>query len=400
MSKKLILLSTALFTCLIFFFSCNKESQTKEFIETGKNSISVNEAKSWYANHSSQQSNSTMAKTSAKKINTFYPKWDKAITTSDKNYEIVECPLKFDTHPGFIISPIGNTNNNNVHGITRLLILKNKKDGSIRSALMNIYSASGENDSTITYSNKGKHFSGYIFFTYLNGEFINGWLYNDGIIIKQSKRELLHTNTASKALPPDQNCENIEIKWYEQDCFYYTDGTSNCTDWYYIGSSYVNYCPGGGGGDGGVDNNDQNECISQLDGVSINIKESVELGNDDGISRTKFYNWKIYQVSSAITTAYLSSKETGVQKKGIDNIWRFVSFDHTGINSSGVIIGWSLTAENVSAITSITSHLGVTAQVANIDLNYDAEISFICKGFPISTTSNGLNASNNWYVNE
>jgi hypothetical protein len=65
-----------------------------------------------------------VAKTSAKKINTFYPQWNKAITTSDTNYEIVECPLKFDTHPGFIISTI---DNNNIHGITRLLILKNKK---------------------------------------------------------------------------------------------------------------------------------------------------------------------------------------------------------------------------------------------------------------------------------
>jgi hypothetical protein len=116
---------------------------------------------------------------------------------------------------------------------------------------MHIYSTSGEDDSTITYSNIGKYFSGYIFFTDVNGEFINGWRYENGTITKQCKRVQSSTNVAAKALPPDQDCETVEVRWYEQDCNYYTDGSVDCTDWYYIGSTYETECTGGGGGDGG-----------------------------------------------------------------------------------------------------------------------------------------------------
>ncbi|HVT85935.1 MAG TPA: hypothetical protein VHD35_12095, partial [Chitinophagaceae bacterium] len=172
MTKKLILFATTLLVSLLIIFSCNKESQIEKQAETDKNSFSVAEAKSWYVSYSVQQRNSAVALRD-KKISNFYPQWNKAITTNDKNYEIVECPLKFDKNPGITISTNRDTNNI-IHGITRLLILKNKKSGVIRSALMHIYSTTGEDDSTINYSKRGNHFSGYIFFTDVGGEFVNG----------------------------------------------------------------------------------------------------------------------------------------------------------------------------------------------------------------------------------
>lgn len=258
MTRKLILSATALLLCMFAFFNCNKDSHSEQEIETGKSSLTIPGAQSWYTNQSNQQSGSVASRPNKNKIGRFTPQWGKAITSGDKSYDVVECPLRFDNKPGFTISAKGNSKDS-IHGSTRLLILKNKKTGTIRSALMNIYTTSGNDASGVTYSKKGNHFSGYIFFTDVNGEFINGWQYEDGRIIKQSKKTLSSSNTASKAMPPidDDDCETYETRWYEQDCEYYTDGSSECTDWFYIGSTYETYCTGGGGGggsDGGYEN--------------------------------------------------------------------------------------------------------------------------------------------------
>lgn len=274
MIKKLILLSTASITSFLLFYSCSKESETGKFNKTDNKNFSITEAKDWFSNHTTQQSNPGLAKKNYKKNSTFYPQWNNAIVTGDKNYEIVECPLKFDAHPGFIISTNDKVNNT-IHGITRLLILKNKKSGTIQSAFMHIYSTSGSDDFTITYSNKGAHFSGFIFFTDSYGEFINGWQYNDGVITKQCKRKLPKNNISSKAPlpPPEDDCETLEIRWYEQDCDYFSDGSSQCTDWFYIGSTYETYCSsGGGGGYSGEDNKDKQKIIPD---TSITKHEKV-----------------------------------------------------------------------------------------------------------------------------
>lgn len=159
MTKKFIINSTVLLTSLFVFFGCNKELQKEKLNE--KNIFSIADAQSWYVNHSSYHPNSAL-RTSGTKINNFSPLWDKAIITGDDKYEIVECPLKFDKNPGFTIS---NTNNQNTtpNGITRLLILKNRNSGVIQSALIHIYSDSGNLDEHITYSNREVSFSRNIF---------------------------------------------------------------------------------------------------------------------------------------------------------------------------------------------------------------------------------------------
>ena len=223
MTKKLFIVQIALLTGLLIFLSCNKESQKETASDNVQNFFSIADAKSWYVNHSSRRPNSASTRTGNTKINNFSPLWDKAIITGDDKYEIVECPLKFDKNPGFTIS---NTNNQNTtpNGITRLLILKNRNSGVIQSVLMHIYSNSGNLDEHITYSNREVSFSGNIFFTDLNGEFVNGWLYENGKIIKQSKRNNTTSNIAARALPPEEDCQTYETKWYERTCYYYTDG--------------------------------------------------------------------------------------------------------------------------------------------------------------------------------
>jgi hypothetical protein len=261
MTKNLIILPAALLIGLALFFSCNKESQKERITEAEENSFSIEEAQSWFINHSAQQSNSGLSRASSQKISSFYPQWNKAKTTSDKNYEIVECSLKFDRNPGITISMQGEDTNNNAHGIIRLLVLKNKKNGTIRSALMYIYSSSGQDDSTITYSNRGNHFSGYIFFTDISGEFINGWQYEDGKIIKKGKTITVSDNSAMKALPPGDGdgmtCHTVITDWYERDCVEYYNGDYQCGPWTYMYSTYQEYCePTGGGGDGGYGGDD------------------------------------------------------------------------------------------------------------------------------------------------
>jgi hypothetical protein len=107
MTRNLIILPAALLIGLALFFSCNKESQKERITEAEENSFSIEEAQSWFINHSAQQSNSGLSRASSQKISNFYPQWNKAKTTSDKNYEIVECSLKFDRNPGITISTQG-----------------------------------------------------------------------------------------------------------------------------------------------------------------------------------------------------------------------------------------------------------------------------------------------------
>jgi len=187
------------------------------------------------------------------KIKGFSALWDKAISSEDENYYVVECALQWDKNPGFGISekgkPPATTN-----GTTRLLVLKSKKTGAIQPVLMHTFSTSGVADETISYTSRPLKFSGYVFFTSLTGEFINGWLYQNGKIVKQSKGGALPDNDAAKALPPiddgGQSCTTYETSWYERDCVEYYDGHRECGDWIYLYSTYQTYCSGGGGGTG------------------------------------------------------------------------------------------------------------------------------------------------------
>jgi hypothetical protein len=115
---------------------------------------------------------------------------------------------------------------------------------------MNIFSESGKIPDNITYTDRDPHFTGNIFFTNLDKTFINGWHYKDGKIIKSSQGTK-NPNQAAQRIELDE-CTTQEIRWYQRTCYYYTNGTSECTEWTYVGSTFETYCSGGGSGGGGT----------------------------------------------------------------------------------------------------------------------------------------------------
>ncbi|MEO6837662.1 MAG: hypothetical protein ABI261_02930 [Ginsengibacter sp.] len=159
--------------------------QFQEDASMGRNdALSVKEAKAWFDNIPSVSLRTTSDNKQHLQIRT--PFWNRAIQSADSIYSIVELPVQFDKSPGIVITTPQTANLSKPNDVVKLLILKDKRDGTMRSALMHIVSDNGMADSTNTYPKRNTHFSGFIFYTNLDGSFINGWKYADGKITLQS----------------------------------------------------------------------------------------------------------------------------------------------------------------------------------------------------------------------
>ncbi len=253
MRKTIFKPSAILILGLVLSISCNKNQQDVIVNSTDQTGFSIAAAKQWYTTNFSNKQAGSVSNKSNKKIGIFSPLWAQSVNGGDDNYEVVETPLVFDHTPGFSLS--ANTAND-INGITKLLVLKSKRSGRILSALMHIFSKSGLEDKNVTYSKIPAKFTGNIFFTDLEGTFINGWQYEDGKIVRKSNKEINAANPAGKVLPPDEGgCQTVEVFWYARDCqeVAYNSGVYTCGPWQYTGSTYETYCtsPAGGGGGGG-----------------------------------------------------------------------------------------------------------------------------------------------------
>lgn len=252
MKKTFLLFLTAFSLTLLSLLSCQKTETATANNEASKSPFAVKEAKAWYEN--SLTGNATSSKTNGNaKIKNFTPLWEQGKTSEDETYYVVECPTKFEKTPGFLIQHSSSSaDTNNVKGKTKLLVLKNKKTGKILSALMHVVSETSSGGE-ISYRPKNSQLTGYIFFTDLDGEFVNGWKYKNGeIIAKGSKKAAQLIN--GKALPPDDphnnSCWTVVTNWYERDCIEYYNGDYQCGNWNYMYSTSETYCPPSSGGTG------------------------------------------------------------------------------------------------------------------------------------------------------
>lgn len=230
--------------------------QFQESISTGRNdALSLAEAKAWFENIPSSSLRTTSDNKQHLKIRT--PLWNRAIQTADSNYSIVELPVQFDKSPGIVITTSQAANLSKPNDVVRLLILKGKRDGTMHSALMHIVSDNGIGDSTNTYGKRNTHFSGFIFYTNLDGSF-NGWKYKDGKITLQStskagsnkiSRRVNMGDALSVMAPPSPepvDCSTYTIIYEERYCV-----GDVCTPWVEYDRETYTYCTGGGGGGGG-----------------------------------------------------------------------------------------------------------------------------------------------------
>lgn len=218
------------------------------------------------------------------KIKNFTPRWNRAINGEDKAWYVVEVPLSFDKTPGFVIKTQSENEQKNINGRTSLLILKNKRNGEIQSALMHIASNDITKDTTLTYFNRSEDFGGNIFFTDINGLFINGWLYEKGKIVAKSKGTASNQQSAREFL---NECQVVGTDWYERTCYYYDDNSVECTNWEYVGTTYQTYCSdGGGSGGGGGYQGDNDDNVDKItDSLTNQILDCA---------RQKIEDWSAY----------------------------------------------------------------------------------------------------------
>lgn len=183
----------------------------------------VNEAKDWFSGNKAALAtkvtlNSTDNFLSA--ISDFTPVWDSARTAVDTNYYVVEAPAKYLKRIVFATDSTGA----NANGITRLLVLKGKKTGSVSAVLMQVHSDAGTDINSVHYMDLPANFSGNIFYTTIQGAFMGGYIYKNG---KITKRSVNGGNTAKPAGPQilqayvgDDGCQNVDMGWFLYTCYY------------------------------------------------------------------------------------------------------------------------------------------------------------------------------------
>ena len=250
---------------LLVLNGCKKnmlDSSTSTNPSSNLNGLSISEAKAWYEQNPAVLFRSTSESKFPFKIS--FPFWNKAISTSDSNYYLVDIPVQFEASIGVTISKAPNKPDpGKANDLVRMLILKSKKFGTIQSALMHVVSDDGIVDSTNTYSKRNSRFTGFIFFTNLDGSFINGWKYEDGKITMSSSKKTKQSKISkrinmSDALsltdpidPEPVDCSSYTVVYEERYCI--GDSGDNCTPWMYVGEDTYTYCTGGGGTSGGGD---------------------------------------------------------------------------------------------------------------------------------------------------
>ncbi len=254
--KKLFLpYATLLILIITLFDSCKKNTQeviSSDVPQVLQTKLSIAEAKNWYSTSlgTGSISNAKIG-TDRNKLGKFVPLWDKALNSEDDKYYVVESPVKFDTTIGYSVKTADKSPSVPINGTTKLLILKDKKTGEIISALMHIYSSTGSGAEQNNYGKRDGKFSGVIFFTDIDGNFINGWKYENGKITGQSKTSSSSPKNNNKEAPV---CTTNTVSIYGHWCWYDEYGNaSDCGPWEFLYSYSETTCSdyGGSGGGGG-----------------------------------------------------------------------------------------------------------------------------------------------------
>jgi hypothetical protein len=281
---------------------------------------------------------------------------------------------------------------------------------------MHVFSNSGAEEKNITYSKGKKDFTGTIFFTDLDGNFVNGWQYEKGKITGKSNKEMTLSNPAGKSLPPGEGgtCQTTEVLWFERDCVEYYNGNYQCGQWTYLYSTYYTTCiPSGSGGggsygdDGGAGTGTPN-CDNYIadfntyaaSGIEMSEKRPITTNSQTSVMRDKNYPWAVYMFPGSslpfvgtLPPIIFISHETGITVKNNANEWVWESLTHKTFSKEGtsVVIIPSISLNNANA--------NISGPIATMDLSFNIGVAVICKGVAIEKGSNH-NRFNRWYASE
>lgn len=392
-------LSAICLSTIIGLFSCQKNKETTA--EKNTRSLTKEAAIKWFE----QNEKNVSGNSSRRSVSNFTPKWDAAILSQDGKYEIVESPLRFEKAPGFSFADQKrkDESNSTINGNSRLLILKNKDDGSISGALMHIYSNSGKESTNLSYVSRGNNFSGFIFYTDLKGKFINGWQYENGKITKTTSAAINRSSEGSRARPIEEECQTIEISIYERYCTYYNDGSSQCTDWNYIESILVTSCTGSGGGGGGgdiattCDAPNPSDVLASLTSISeiIPTTPGPVITNSTTGETTKTWNLEWYCGTNTFlfyTWKYKSFETAILEKSG--TTWKFKSLEHKNILKEGTIPACTAVSHELG---SATQEISADGSQASMRLSFSVTVNVTCCA-PCPPMTKILPAYSTWYA--
>lgn len=241
--------------------SCRKDSKLTGTTVTPANAstnFAVTDARTWFSQNKNSLANKIKLNSETSflsKLTAFKPLWDSARTATDTNYYVVEAPAEYVEKIVFSTSD----GKDNINGLTRLLVLKNKRNGNLSAALMQVHGDKGVNIDKVHYMNVPGSFSGSVFYTTLQGSFINGYFYTDGKIVLKSQPATAAANpTGPKILllPSDGGCTTKIFAIYAQTCYYSAnDVLQYCDPEQYLYSIEQTFCSNnqGGGGGGGIE---------------------------------------------------------------------------------------------------------------------------------------------------
>ncbi len=387
--KKYILVAS-LFS-YVLLHSCQKEGQINSALKVAPNkSFSVSDAKNRFYQVAINAWTGFRSRPNSK-LKSFTPNWNRAVTGEDKENEVVEIPLRFETLTGFTTGA-----NQPVGGKTSLVILKNKSTHNLRIVLMHVLNNSAPGVDA-KYLGCGKDFNGEIFFTDLYGEFINGWIYKNGKVIAGSKE--LNTRKSVARAPLPGNCETRELKWYERTCTFYNDNSVECTSWQYVGSTYQTYCTDESSG-GVSPSSDCNipsgqEFLSQSGPISESVSSTSgpqKISSNGEITKEWHASWKFYTGTFFNYTWKYISFEKGVHVK-INNVWKWKSLTHISHAQEGAS-PFTTTCTLITATPSISANL----TTARMELDYEVKMCLQCRGWTLGCFPEIAYSAKSWTI--
>lgn len=308
-----------LFSGMILIYACKKDVDRPVV-----NDFDYQQIKNWYDSRPNHNN--------ANRFISFIPQWDDVHVIETPEQLIYEVTL---SNPGKIFLSEQVTTQKEVRDYiarnnTRMIIFKDKRNDRITGgAFMSVVNESRTKNFRSIHYKQVENFSGSIYYHNIDGIFVNGWSYREGLISERlspssNEEYLLYqkqiSNIDRKSFNnkiqkvPGQICLVAQVPFWGSTC---VDG--GC-EYYITGYETISVCvdsptPGGSGGDGGytgpggggggsgpttgngqvreVKNLVVDSCIREAVNIAFNAKNTVRNMLDDVFNETQFTDFAV-----------------------------------------------------------------------------------------------------------
>lgn len=214
---------------LLSFNGCEKNLVNEEF-EQHNDQFTIEQAQAWFGDEWTGTLNLKSGSSEKTKIG-IKPDWCDGFTSQNDQVEVVEVGLLVQGSFGIATEASFKNwettkNQKMIRSLTRMVFLKYKKDGRIDQFLMTIVGDKEYHEKRVgrlaenSYLSREKHFSGYIYYHDITGNFVNGWKYEKGKLVGKT------TQISGDGLPTTLKMATTCITTNVYTTY------MQCTDWY------------------------------------------------------------------------------------------------------------------------------------------------------------------------